>query len=181
MQELKIKTVIRCQEMSIGVASVQRKEFTTASAVYYRNALRQRALQQQQQQQQQAKHLGPMSGINESGTVSEFWNSIWVLEQCLISGTLEQQWLNSGHKSVTVSICRNSTSLNHYHQRIYVHVHIILQCPLQMKNCCQTNTTRQHECFRCQSRLNVVTRMFSSSLLLSLAVGRQLIFISHFF
>ena len=36
MQERKIKTVIRCQEMSIGVASVQRKEFTTASAVYYR-------------------------------------------------------------------------------------------------------------------------------------------------
>ena len=35
MQELKIKIVIRCQEMSIGVASVQQKEFTTASAVYY--------------------------------------------------------------------------------------------------------------------------------------------------
>ena len=35
MQERKIKTVIRCQEMSIGVASVQQKEFTTASTVYY--------------------------------------------------------------------------------------------------------------------------------------------------
>ena len=50
-----------------------------------------------------------------------------------------------------------------------------------MKNCCQTNTTRQHKCFRCQSRLNVVTRMLSSSLLLSHAVGRILNFISHFF
>ena len=36
MQELKIKIVIRCWEMSIGVASVQQKEFITASAVYYR-------------------------------------------------------------------------------------------------------------------------------------------------
>ena len=44
-----------------------------------------------------------------------------------------------------------------------------------MKNCCQTNTTRQHKCFRCQSRLNVVTRMLSSSFLLSLAVGGILI------
>ena len=35
MQELKRKIVISYQEMSIGVASVQRKEFTTASAVYY--------------------------------------------------------------------------------------------------------------------------------------------------
>jgi len=40
-----------------------------------------------------------------------------------------------------------------------------------MKNCCQTNTTRQHKCFRCQSRLNVVTRMLSSSFLLSHSEG----------
>ena len=57
-----------------------------------------------------------------SGTVSGFWNSVWVLEQCLISGTLEQQWLNSGHNSVTVSICRNSTILKHYHQWIYMYM-----------------------------------------------------------
>ena len=44
------------------------------------------------------------------------------LEQCLISGTLEQQWLNSGHKSVTVSICRNSAIFNHYHQWIYMYM-----------------------------------------------------------
>ena len=50
-----------------------------------------------------------------SGTVSGFWNNVWVLEQCLISGSLEQQWLSTGHKSVTVSICRNSTILKHYH------------------------------------------------------------------
>ena len=56
-----------------------------------------------------------------SGTASGFWNSVWVLEQCLISGTLEQQWLSTGHKSVTVSIFRNSTILKHYHQWIYVH------------------------------------------------------------
>ena len=36
MQELKRKIVISYQEMSIGVASVQQKEFITASAVYYR-------------------------------------------------------------------------------------------------------------------------------------------------
>ena len=48
------------------------------------------------------------------------WNSIWVLEQCLISGTLEQQWLDFGHKSVTVSDFRNSTILKHYHQWIYM-------------------------------------------------------------
>ena len=46
----------------------------------------------------------------------------WVLEQCLISGTLEQQWLSTGHKSVTVSICRNSTILEHYHQWIYMYM-----------------------------------------------------------
>ena len=59
-----------------------------------------------------------------SGTASGFWNSVWVLEQCLISGTLEQQWLSTGHKSVTVSICRNSTILKHYDEWIYVYVSI---------------------------------------------------------
>ena len=45
-----------------------------------------------------------------------------------------------------------------------------------MKNCCQTNTTRQHKCFRCQSRLNVVTRMLNSSFLLSQSEGSLISF-----
>ena len=45
-----------------------------------------------------------------------------------------------------------------------------------MKNCCQTNTTRQHKCFRCQSRLNVVTRMLNSSFLLSQSEGILILF-----
>ena len=66
-----------------------------------------------------------------SGTVSGFWNIVWVLEQCLSSGTLEhclilgtleQHWLNFGHKSVTVFVCRNSASLKHYHQWIYMYM-----------------------------------------------------------
>ena len=115
--------------MSIGVASVQQKEFITASAVYYR------------EQRFAAESAVVEVGIAVVGEVSwpnvwhqQVWNSIWVLEQCLTSATLEQQWLNSGHKSATVSICRNSAILKHYHQWIYVHVHIILQCPLQISN-----------------------------------------------
>ena len=114
--------------MSIGVASVQRKEFTTASAVYYR-------------EQRFAAETAVVEVAVVVGQASwpnvwhqRVWNSIWVLEQCLISGSLEQQWLSTGHKSVTVSICRNSTILKHYHHWIYVHVHIILQCPLQISN-----------------------------------------------
>ena len=97
--------------MSIGVASVQQKEFTTASAVYYR------------EQRFAAESAVIVVGIAVVGQASwpnvwyqQVWNSIWVLEQCLISATLEQQWLNSGQKSVTVSICRNSTILKYYHQ-----------------------------------------------------------------
>ena len=66
--------------MSIGVASVQRKEFTTASAVYYC------------EQRFAAKN----AVVVVAGQVSwpnvwyqQVWNSIWILEQCLISGTLE--------------------------------------------------------------------------------------------
>ena len=60
--------------MSIGVASVQQKEFITASAVYYR------------EQRFAAKNavvvavVGQASWPNvwhhESGTVSGFWNSV---------------------------------------------------------------------------------------------------------
>ena len=96
--------------MSIGVASVQRKEFNTASAVYYC-------------EQRFAAENAVVVVEVVVGQVSwpnvwdqRVWNSIWVLEQCLISGTLEQQWLSTGHKLVTVSICRNSTILKYYHQ-----------------------------------------------------------------
>ena len=102
--------------MSIGVASVQQKEFITASAVYYR------------EQRFAAENAVVVTVVGQASWPNVWhqrvWNSIWVLEQylisetlehCLILGTLEQQWLNSGHKSATVSICRNSASLKHYH------------------------------------------------------------------
>ena len=95
-----------------------------------------------------------------SGTASGFWNSVWVLEQCLISGTLEQQWLSTGHKSVTVSICRNSTSLKHYHQWIYVHVDIILQCPLQISNISIT----KHADELLSNKYNSAAQMFQMSI-----------------
>ena len=56
------------------------------------------------------------------------WNSIWVLEQCLGSGTMSDirnsgtTMVNSGHKLVTVSDFRNSTILKHYHQGIYMYM-----------------------------------------------------------
>ena len=88
------------------------------------------------------------------------WNSNWVLEQCLISGTLEQQWLNFGHKSVTVSICRNSASFKHYHQWIYVHVHIILQCPLQISNISITKVDEE----LLSNKYNSAAQMFQMSI-----------------
>ena len=95
--------------MSIGVASVQRKEFITASAVYYR---------EQRFAVESAVVVVAVVGQASWPNVwhQRVWNSIWVLEQCLISAILEQQWLNSGHKSVIVSDFRNSTILKHYHQ-----------------------------------------------------------------
>ena len=98
--------------MSIGVASVQQKEFITASAVYYR-------------EQRFVAEGAVVEVVVVVGQVLEtwsnvwhqrVWNSIWLLEQCLISGTLEQQWLSTGHKSTTVFVCRNSALLKHYHQ-----------------------------------------------------------------
>ena len=95
-----------------------------------------------------------------SGTMSGFWNNIWILEQCLISGTLEQQWLNSGHKSVTVSICRNSTILKHFHQWIYVYVHIILKCPLQISNISITKDDEEW----LSNKYNSAAQMFQMSI-----------------
>ena len=133
-----------------------------------------------------------------SGPVSGFWNSNWVLEQCLISGTLEhclilgtmeQQWLNSGHKSVTVSICRNSASLKHHHQWIYVHVHIILQCPLQISNISITKYDEE----LLSNKYNSAAQMFQMSIKVeccnkdveqffsSFAVGRSFKFYFPFF
>ena len=65
-----------------------RVQYTIAS-----NALRQRTLQQQQQQQ--AKHLDPISGNNESETVSELWNSIWYHEFWNIV-RYQELWNNNG-------------------------------------------------------------------------------------
>ena len=96
-----------------------------------------------------------------SGTVSGFWNNVWVLEQYLILGTLEQQWLNSGHESVTVFVCRNSASLKHYHQWIYVHVHIILQCPLQISN---ISITKDDDEELLSNKYNSAAQMFQMSI-----------------
>ena len=66
--------------MSIGVASVQQKEFTTASAVYYRK------------QRFAAENAVVVVAVVVVGQASwpnvwhqRVWNSIWVLEQCLVS------------------------------------------------------------------------------------------------
>ena len=100
--------------MSIGVASVQQKEFITASAVYYR------------EQCFAAENAVVVAVLGQASWPNVWhqrvWNSNWVLEQCLTSGTLEQQWLNSGHKLVTISVCRNSAILKHYHQWIYMYM-----------------------------------------------------------
>ena len=79
------------------------KEFITASAVYYR----------------EQRFAAENAVVVVVGKV--FRNLVQCLtstslEQYLISGTLEQQWLNFGHKSVTVSDFRNSTILKHYQQ-----------------------------------------------------------------
>ena len=67
--------------MSIGVASVQRKEFTTASAVYYR---------EQRFAVESAVVVVAVAGQASWPNVwhQRVWNSIWVLEQCLSSGTM---------------------------------------------------------------------------------------------
>ena len=66
--------------MSIGVASVQQKEFNTASAVYYC------------EQRFAAESAVVVVEVIVVGQASwpkvwhqRVWNSIWVLEQCLVS------------------------------------------------------------------------------------------------
>ena len=85
--------------MSIGVASVQRKEFTTASAVYYREqrfaaesavvvaVVIGQASWPNVWHQRVWNSIWVLEQYLGSGTVTEFWNSVWVLEQCLTSGT----------------------------------------------------------------------------------------------
>ena len=168
--------------MSIGVASVQQKEFTTASAVYYR------------EQRFAAKNavvvvevvVGQASWPNVWH--QRVWNSVWVLEQCLISGTLEQQWLNFRHKSVTVTDFRNSTILKHHHEWIYVHIHIILQCPLQISNIFITKDDEE----LLSNKYNSAAQMFQMSIKVeccnkdveqffsSFAVGRSFKFVPQF-
>ena len=72
--------------MSIGVASVQQKEFNTASAVYYR-------------EQRFPAENAVVVAVGIAGQVSwpnvwhqRVWNSIWVLEQYLSSGTMSEFW-----------------------------------------------------------------------------------------
>ena len=65
--------------MSIGVASVQQKEFTTASAVYYREqrfAVRNAVVEVAGQVSwPNVLHQRVWNSTGNSGTVSEFWNS----------------------------------------------------------------------------------------------------------
>jgi len=92
--------------------------------------------------------------------LQEFWNSIW-------SGTQE-------HCSI-----RNAGIIFDHHTSS-----IFLQCPLPISTISNTKDDHQlsvkqvqlgsNKCFRCQARLNVVTRMLSSFLLF-LSVGRNLI------
>ena len=168
--------------MSIGVASVQQKEFITASAVYY---CEQRFAAAAENAEVEVE-IGQASWPNVWH--QRVWNSIWVLEQCLTSATLEQQRFSSGHKSVTVSICRNSTILKHYHQWIYVHVHIILQCPLQISNISITKDDEE----LLSNKYNSAAQMFQMSIKVeccnkdveqffsSLAVGRNVNLVPHF-
>ena len=84
MQELKRKIVIRCQEMSIGVASVQQKEFTTASAVYYceqrfaaENAVVVAVVVVRPSILAQCLASTSLEQYLSSGTASGFWNNVW--------------------------------------------------------------------------------------------------------
>ena len=67
--------------MSIGVASVQQKEFITASAVYYR-----------EQRFAAGSVVVVVAVVGQASWPNVWhervWNSIWVLEQCLGSGTM---------------------------------------------------------------------------------------------
>ena len=168
--------------MSISVASVQQKEFITASAVYYR-------------EQRFSAESAVVEVVVVVGQVSwpnvwhqRVWNSIWVLEQCLSSGTMSDI-RNSGHKSATVSICRNSASLKHYHQWVYIHVHIILQCPLQIFNISSTKNDED----LLSNKHNSAAQMFQMSIKVeccnkdveqffsSFSVGRNLILFPIFY
>ena len=75
--------------MSIGVASVQRKEFITASAVYYC---------EQRFAAKNAVVVAEVAGQASWPNVwhQRVWNSIWVLEQYLSSGTMSEFWNNNG-------------------------------------------------------------------------------------
>ena len=90
--------------MLIGVASVQQKEFITASAVYYR------------EQRFAAKSAVVVVGQVFSNLVQCLTSTS--LEQYLSSGTVSDirnsgtVLANFGHKLVTVSDFRNSTILN---------------------------------------------------------------------
>ena len=77
--------------MSIGVASVQQKEFTTASAVYYR------------EQCFAAKNAVVVVAVVGQASwpniwQQRIWNSIWALEQHLGSGTMSdiKNWNDNG-------------------------------------------------------------------------------------
>ena len=65
--------------MSIGVASVQQKEFSTASAVYYRE----QRFAAENAVVVVAVVVGQASWPNVRH--ERVWNSIWVLEHCQIS------------------------------------------------------------------------------------------------
>ena len=137
--------------MSIGVASVQQKEFITASAVYYR---------EQRFAAESAVVVVVVVGQASWPNVwhQRVWNCIWVLEQCLISATLEQQWLNSGHKLATVTVCRNSTIITSEYTCICVH--IILQCPLQISNISITKDDEE----LLSTKYNSAAQMFQMSI-----------------
>ena len=168
--------------MSIGVASVQQKEFITASAVYYR----------------EQRFCGRERCSSSSRRPS-------ILAQCLASTNLEQ-YLSSGtvsdirnlwnNNGLTLDINRQlslSAGTQPYLSIITIEytcicVHIILQCPLQISNISITKDDGE----LLSNKYNSAAQMFQMSIKVeccnkdveqffsSLAVGRNFNFYSHF-
>ena len=194
--------------MSIGVASVQQKEFTTASAVYYReqcfaakNAVVVVVVVGQASwpnvwHQRVWNSIWVLEQCLGSGTLSEFWNSVWVLEQYLGSGTMSdiRNWNNNGlaldiNRQLSLSAGTQPHSNIITSEYTCICVHIILQCPLQISNISITKDDQE----LLSNKYNSAAQMFQKSIKVeccnkdveqffsSLSVGRNFNFVPHFY
>ena len=124
-----------------------------------------------------------MSGINESGTVSELWNSVWY----------QELWNNNGltldkNRQLSLSAGTQPYSNIIISEYTCICVHIILQCPLQISN---ISITKDDEGLL-SNKYNSAAQMFRMSIKVeccnkdveqfssSLSVGRNFKFGSPF-